>query len=77
MKRVERYQTADGALHHTYERAKQHAEDRFHERIRSLAHRAVHQYKYTGMFDFIRNNLDELLTLGELRADITLEEDEE
>jgi len=76
MKRVIRFQTADGALHETASAARGHADRRYGEAMTRLAHRAVQQEKYTKMVDFIDNNLDAFVELKALKADIDLENDD-
>ena len=76
MKRVIRFQTADGALHETASAARGHADRRYGDAMTRLAHRAVQQEKYTKMVDFIDNNLDAFEELKALKADIDLENDD-
>lgn len=76
MKRVIRFQTADGALHETASAARGHANRRYGDALTRLAHRAVQQEKYTKMLEFINNNLDAFVELKALKADIDLENDD-
>lgn len=74
MRRVIRFQTADGELHETASAARGHADRRYGDALTRLAHRAVRQEKYTKMCEFIDNNLDAFVELKALKADIDLED---
>ncbi|APL99263.1 hypothetical protein [Bordetella phage CN2] len=76
MKRVIRFQTADGALHETASAARGHADRRYGDALTRLAHRAVQQEKYTKICDFIDKNLDAFEELKALKVDIDLENDD-
>lgn len=73
MKRVIRYQTADGQLHASEQAAVRHAERRYGCALTKLAHQACRIDKYIAMGEFIEENLDNFQDLARLREDIALE----
>lgn len=78
MRLVERWQTADGALHETERDAREYAENRYRLAVDRLAHEAVRACeKYVGAQEFIEASIDEFARLAALRADCELEEGED
>ena len=73
MKRVTMYQTADGRLHSSEDRAFYHANERYGRAVTNLAHRAVRQEKYTKMIAFIEENLAAFTELKALKDDTYVE----
>lgn len=79
MKKVALYTTSDGALHTSLDRAKKHAEARFGEAVCRLAHRLVNIDKYALATAEIAEGglIEEFAKLAELRADMSLELEED
>lgn len=73
MKRVTMYQTADGQVHSSEERAAHYANERYGSALTALAHRAIQQQKYTEMVTFIEENLAAFAELKALQEDIHVE----
>lgn len=70
MKNMQCYKTIDGSIHPTYERALKHAEVRYGDALTKLAHAAVRIEKYSGMCQFIEDNLLDFASLVLLKYDM-------
>lgn len=79
MKKVTCYTTSDGTAHTSLDCAKKHAEARFGDAVCLLAHRLVQIDKYALMTAEIAEGglIEEFAKLAELRADMSLELDED
>ena len=79
MKRVQRYQTSDGIVHDSFERAHKHADNRYGFALTTLAHKLLRVDKYKDMVLFLEDdaNIQKFLELQKLKDDIKLEVDEE
>lgn len=77
MKWVSFVQTSDGKIHRDALRAAEYAETRYQNALSSIAHRMVHQDKYTKMMEFVDAHLDEYVNLKALKDDIKLDKDED
>lgn len=73
MKMVNKIQTSDGALHDSEELARRHAERLYGEALSKLVHPMAHLHKYSEWMDYVDRNLNGLLNLAKLKADINLE----
>jgi hypothetical protein len=76
MKRVIRFETADGQLHLTLDAAQRHAEVRYGERLTATAHAMVKLEKYSAMCAFLDGNLAVFENLLRLKADCEPPRDE-
>lgn len=79
MKKVTLYTTSDGALHTSLDRAKKHAEARFGDAVCSLAHKLLRIDMYGSITSQIAEGglIEEFAKLAELRADMSLELEED
>ena len=77
MKKVIRYQSADGSLHETIQDAEIYTNNRYGLVLCALSKKLVSIEKYNKMGDFIDSHLQEFLELKKLKDDILLENPEE
>jgi hypothetical protein len=77
MERVIMFRTSDGVLHEDYLRAERHAEEKYGNKLTSLAHRLVAIEKYTTMLTALETLLPEFVTLDKLKQDGILSPDEQ
>lgn len=73
MRKVIRYQTADGQLHDTPERAARHADELYGSELTAMAWELSQIGKYKLMIAFLESNLERFRGLLELRADIAMD----
>lgn len=77
MTRVIRYQTSDGQLHDTVQKARHHADVRYTDAVCKIAAEIIKIDKYQYAKDFIALNLPEFVRLQALRDDMELINPEE
>lgn len=73
MKRIIKFETADGVLHTTESDARRHAEKRYGEQLSHMAHQIVSLEKYTKIQEFIDERLEVFETLKRMKDDANLE----
>ncbi len=75
MKVVQRYETSDGVIHESYEKAHKHADNRYGSILTELAWKLAQICKYKDMIAFLEDdaNIQKFLDLQKLKDDIKVE----
>lgn len=73
MKVIQRFQTSDGILHETHEKAHKHADNRYGNALTHQAQKLLEIHKYKAMIEYLEANLPIFLEIQKLKDDIEME----